>query len=113
MDNGIQLFKEPKIKPTNELIAKGLGLSYDSYINLIEKMKQESITLMNWRYYNDGKVWFSKGEYNWITSRGTNKVKPIFWTSIWKGFFRINFFFSENLEIIYYLYQLVIKPKIL
>lgn len=46
--------------------------------------------------YNDGKAWLSKGEYKWIIARGTNKVKPLFWLSIWEGFFKVSFFFFTN-----------------
>ncbi len=49
---------------------------------------------MDWRFYNDGKAWLSKGEYKWTTTRGTNKVKPLFWLSIWEGFFKISFNFK-------------------
>ena len=51
---------------------------------------------MDWRYYNDGKAWLTKGEYKWITARGTNKIKPIFWLSIWEGFFKTTLFFLER-----------------
>jgi len=53
---------------------------------------------MDWRYYNDGKAWLSKGEYKWTTARGTDKVKPIFWMSIWEGFFKTAFFFSTDVR---------------
>ena len=32
------------------------------------------------------------------TPRGANKVKPIFWLSVWEGFFRISFFFSTSVQ---------------
>ncbi len=89
-----QLLRDPKINPTQEIIAEGLGLTNITYIKFIERLKQININLMDWRYYNDGKAWLSKGEYKWVTNRGTNKVKPIFWLSIWNGFFKISFFFS-------------------
>jgi len=53
---------------------------------------------MDWRYYQDGKAWLSKGEYKWTTTRGTNKVKPIFWLSLWEGFFKVSFHFSEKVR---------------
>jgi len=91
-----QLLRNPDIKPTNQMIADGLGEVNKTYIKFIKELKEYSITLMDWRYYNDGKAWLSKGEYKWITLRGTNKVKPIFWLSIWEGFFKVSFFFSEK-----------------
>ena len=98
MKNSQQLLRDSNIIPTKELIENGLGTSYTTYIKFIEELKKYDISLMEWKYYNDGKSWLSKGEYKWTTPRGTNKVKPIFWLSIWKGFFKISFFFSNNIK---------------
>ena len=94
--NEQQLLRDPDILPTNEVIAEGLGAAYETYTKFIDELEQIGITLMDWRYYNDGKAWLSKGEYKWTTPRGANKVKPIFWLSIWEGFFKISFFFSAS-----------------
>ena len=91
-----QLLKNPDIKPTHQIIAQGLGLANSTYEKFIDELDKRSISLMDWRYYNDGKAWLSKGEYKWVTSRGTNKVKPIFWLSIWDSYFKVSFFFSEK-----------------
>ncbi len=91
-----QLFRDPEKKPTDEMIADALGKVNKTYTKFIKELKEYSISLMDWRYYNDGKAWLSKGEYKWITTRGTNKVKPIFWLSLWDGFFKVSFFFSEK-----------------
>jgi len=93
-----QLLRSPEIEPTGEIIGEGLGLAYETYVTFIEGLKHYGITLMDWRYYNDGKAWLSKGEYKWITARGTNKVKPIFWLSIWSGFFKVSFFFGFDIQ---------------
>ena len=53
---------------------------------------------MDWRVYNDGKARLSKGEDKWTTSRGSQKVKPIFWLSIWDGFFKVSFHFPEKMR---------------
>ena len=96
MSESIQLLREAAIIPTPEIIADGLGeTANQAYTAFIEKMQDADLSLMAWRYYNDGKAWLSKGEYKWVTKRGTNKVKPIFWLSIWEGFFRVAFFFSN------------------
>lgn len=91
-----QLLKDSEVKPTEEMIASGLGLANDVYIKFIDRLRHNNITLMEWRYYNDGKAWLSKGEYNYLTARGTSKVKPIFWLSIWDGFFKVSFNFSKK-----------------
>jgi len=96
---GKQLLCNPDIKPTNGLIAEGLGEAYLAYAKFIKELEEHfAISLMDWRFYNDGKAWLSKGEYKWITLRGANKVKPIFWLSIWEGFFKVSFFFSASLQ---------------
>jgi len=91
-----QLLRDSDVAPTSEIIANGLGITHKIYIWFLEELKRQDITLMEWRYYNDGKAWLSKGEYKWTTPRGANKVKPLFWLSIWSGFFRVSFFFSEK-----------------
>lgn len=93
---GQQLLRDPNVNPSNEIIADGLGVANNTYIKFIDVLEHNDITLMDWRYYNDGKAWLSKGEYKWTTTRGTNKVKPIFWLSIWEGFFKVSFFFNEK-----------------
>jgi len=89
-----QLLRNPEIVPTNQIIADCLDESYPTFVKLVEDLKLYGITLMDWRFYNDGKAWLSKGEHHWTTTRGTKKVKPIFWLSIWSGFFKLSFFFS-------------------
>lgn len=91
-----QLLRNANIKPTENIIADCLGATTEFYNKFLEVLKVYDISLMDWRYYNDGKAWLSKGEYRWTTTRGTNKVKPIFWISIWDGFFKISFNFSEK-----------------
>lgn len=96
MSNAQQLLRDPNIVPIAEVIADGLGTTNNVYIKFVEELKKQDISLMEWRYYNDGKAWLSKGEYKWTTTRGTNKVKPMFWLSIWDGFFKVSFFFNEK-----------------
>jgi hypothetical protein len=97
--DGKQLLRDSENKPTSEIIAEGLGNANQTYKKFIQELGEHyGITLMDWRYYNDGKAWLSKGEYHWKTVRGTNKVKPIFWLSIWEGFFKVSFFFSTDIQ---------------
>lgn len=98
MNNAQQLLRDANIEPTVGIIAEGLGATNTVYVKFIEELKEYNISLMDWRYYNDGKAWLSKGEYKWTTARGTNKVKPVFWLSIWEGFFKVSFFFSEKIR---------------
>ena len=89
-----QLLRNPNVVPTSEIISEGLGSVSGVYTKFIERLKQYDVSLMDWRFYNDGKAWLSKGEYKWTTKRGTNKVKPLFWVSIWDGFFKVSFNFK-------------------
>ncbi|MGE5456289.1 MAG: DUF3788 family protein [Ignavibacteriales bacterium] len=98
MNKAQQLLRDANIRPTAEIIADGLGRANNTYIKFVDGLKKDDILLMDWRYYKDGKAWLSKGEYKWTTARGTNKVKPIFWLSIWDGFFKISFFFSTGVR---------------
>ena len=94
--NEQQLLRDPDVRPTSEIIAEGLGAACKTYAKFIIELEHCDITLMDWRFYNDGKAWLSKGEYKWTTPRGANKVKPIFWLSIWSGFFKVSFFFGAD-----------------
>jgi len=93
-----QLLRNPDIEPTSGIIAEGLGEAYKAYAVFIKELGRYDITLMDWRFYNDGKAWLSKGEYKWTTPRGANKAKPIFWLSIWSGFFKVSFFFGSDIQ---------------
>lgn len=89
-----QLLRNPDVEPTAKVIAEGLDNANSVYTHFLEDLKEYGVSLMDWRFYNDGKAWLSKGEYKWITTRGTNKVKPLFWLSIWEGFFKVSFNFK-------------------
>lgn len=93
-----QLLRDPDIEPTSDIIAEGLSTAYKTYTKFIKELESYGITLMDWRFYNDGKAWLSKGEYRWTGVRGGQKVTPIFWLSIWEGFFKTSFFFGFDIK---------------
>lgn len=93
-----QLLRDFNVAPTAEIISAGLGAASNTYTKFIAELGRIGISLMDWRFYNDGKAWLTKGEHKWTTPRGANKVKPIFWMSIWQGFFKISFFFSAETQ---------------
>ena len=70
-------------------------MANSTYISFTEEVKKHDIQL-EWRYYNDGKSWFGKGLYKWITSRETPKEINTFWLSIWDGFFKIVIYIPEK-----------------
>ncbi|MDR0850431.1 MAG: DUF3788 domain-containing protein [Christensenellaceae bacterium] len=81
------ILNNPDIYPTNEVLAQTLGTSFDAYIEFTDRLPQLNIE-PEWRYYNDGKYWLSKGLY---------KNKTIFWLSIWEGgYFKITFYFNKK-----------------
>lgn len=105
MEGKKQLFRDKNVKPTEQLIAESLDEGYVIYQRFIETVENEGISLMDWRYYQDGKAWLSKGEYKWTTTRGTNKVKPIFWLSMWGASSKSPFTLARKSEHSYCLYQ--------
>lgn len=105
MDDKKQMLLDPGIKPTEEIIAEALGVTNAIYVQWIEQLKHRQVTLMEWRYYHDAKSWLSKGEYHWKSVRGKDRVTPNFWLSIWDGFFKVTFFFSEKT-----MYQILALP---
>lgn len=98
MKENEMLLRDAASKPTEKMIFEGLGDTSSVYREFIKQLEKQSITLMDWRFYNDGKAWLTKGEYKWTTSRGTKKVKPIFWLSIWEGFFKVSFNFKAEIR---------------
>lgn len=91
-----QLLRDASIKPTMDIVNDCLGAASKVYKKFLEEIKNYDILLMDWRYYHDAKAWLSKGEYHWKTSRGNNKIKPLFWLTIWNGYFKVSFNFLEK-----------------
>lgn len=81
-----QILKDPQIYPSNEIIKKSLTNNFDIYLKFIEKIEVLNLNI-EWRYYNDGKVWLGKI---------LNKKKNIGWLSIWNSGFKVSIFFTEK-----------------
>ncbi len=56
MEGKKQLFRDKDVKPTGQLIAESLGEEYAIYQRFVETLKNEGISLMDWRYYQDESV---------------------------------------------------------
>ncbi len=96
MNEPNMLMRDPLAEPEAGMIAGGLGeRAYALYLDFLAKIDAEGISLLPWKFFNDGKVWLAKGEYRWVSPRGANKAKPIFWLSIWKGYFEVSFHFAH------------------
>lgn len=92
-----QLLRDESIKPTDTIIANGLGAANNSYLQFIKELKKHDIEI-DWRYYNDGKSWLGKALYKWTTTRGTKKEITVFWLSIWNGFFKVSMYIPERVR---------------
>jgi len=82
------LLNDPGIEPSADIIEAALGSSYSTYAELITIVSGEKYGIEpQWNYYKDGKAWLCKAVF---------KKKTIFWLSVWDGFFKITFYFTEK-----------------
>ena len=80
--------KDPDVIPVNEVLQPVLGETFPVYKNLIEIITSENFGLEpQWNYYNDGKAWLCKVVF---------KKKTVFWLSVWNGYFKVAFYFTEK-----------------
>lgn len=81
--------RNPEIYPSNEVLEGTLGKPlYKVLESFITTITNEEYGLtVEWRFYNDGKAWLCKVVY---------KKKTILWLSVWKGFFKTSFYFTEK-----------------
>ncbi len=87
-DSETLLLRDEEVVPTNSVLEKATGkFLYAVYSELIEAVTEEHGIEIQWRYYNDGKAWLCKAVY---------KKKTVFWLSIWEGFIRTSFFFTDK-----------------
>lgn len=90
-----QLLRNPDIQPTNDVVAKALGEANNVYMKFVNELASHDVQL-EWRYYNDGKVWLAKGLYKWTGVRGGQNESTVFWLSIWEGFFKVTIYVPEK-----------------
>lgn len=84
----VQALKDPLVKPTDKVMASALGRSYEAFSAFMQVISGDEYALVpGWRYYNDGKAWLCKVMYG---------SKTILWLSVWQGFFKVSFFFTER-----------------
>lgn len=83
-----QLLRDSDTFPSDEVIEKALGKSYPAYKEFIATVTSPAYGLNpEWNYYKDGKAWLCKVVY---------KKKTVCWLSVWDGFFKVSFFFTEK-----------------
>lgn len=83
------LLRDPSIYPSDEVLEKVLG---DTVYKVLKSFtgtitNEEYALTTEWRFYNDGKLWLCKTQY---------KKKTILWLSVWEGFFKLSFYFTEK-----------------
>ncbi|MDR0431424.1 MAG: DUF3788 domain-containing protein [Tannerellaceae bacterium] len=83
------LLRTPDIYPSNEVLKATLGETiYPVLESFLTTITNEEYALTpEWRFYNDGKAWLCKVVY---------KKKTILWLSVWEGFFKTSFYFTEK-----------------
>jgi len=87
-DNRIMLLRDSEIEPTDKVLENLLGNQlYPLYQEILNITANELDLEHEWRYYNDGKSWLFKA---------VNKKRTIFWLSVWEGFVKTSFFFTEK-----------------
>lgn len=80
--------KNKEIHPTDEVIKQILGdITFTAYSKVFEICSKQLNLTFEWRYYNDGKAWLCKI---------TLKKKTIAWLSVWDGFIKVSFYFTEK-----------------
>ena len=83
------LLKDPDVLPSEDVLKNALGNNihevFELFINTITSADYE--LTYEWRYYNDGKSWFCKISH---------KKKTVLWLSVWEGYFKIAFYFTEK-----------------
>ena len=79
---------DPKIFPTDEIIAGTLGKASAHWQKFFEELHTEHPELATeWRYFNDGKAWLMKI---------TRKKKTVVWLGVYAGYFRISSYLTEK-----------------
>ena len=82
------LLNDQEQYPDEKVLETVLKTSYPAYQTLLTKITGEAYGLIpQWRYYRDGGAWLCKV---------ASKKKTIFWLSVWDGFFKTTFYFTEK-----------------
>lgn len=82
------LLRDPEQFPSDKVLKDALG---DRVYGVLEAFlavitNEEYGLTVEWRFYNDGKAWLGKVVHK----------KTVFWLSVWEGFFKTSFYFTEK-----------------
>lgn len=82
------LLRNAEIYPSDAVLKDALGEVYGVLDSFLKTITDDEYGLtIEWRYYNDGKAWLGKVQH---------KKKTILWLSVWEGFFKVSFYFTEK-----------------
>ncbi|WP_298649458.1 DUF3788 family protein [uncultured Proteiniphilum sp.] len=81
------LLRDPEMFPSDKVLKNALGDTVYSVLGSFFGMITSEDLTIEWRFYNDGKAWLGKV---------VHKKKTILWLSVWKGFFKVSFYFTEK-----------------
>ena len=82
------LLNDPDTFPDEAILKNVLQTSFPVYADFIKKVTGEPFELSpQWRFYKDGGAWLCKVIF---------KKKTVFWLSIWEGYFKTTFYFTER-----------------
>jgi len=83
-----QLLRDPEVFPSKEVLENALGNTYPVFESFMDSITNSEYGLIpEWNYYKDGKAWLCKVCF---------KKKTVFWLSVWEGYFKTGFFFTEK-----------------
>ncbi len=88
----MQMLREESASLSPALIEAALGPAHAVYRAFRE---QTNDLVHDWRYYKDGAAWLCKISLEKHT-RTKIALKTVAWVSIWSGFFKIGFYFTER-----------------
>jgi len=94
MHEKLQL-RDQVIIPTNTQLEQVLGESFAAYEAFLDALPGLEIN-HEWHWYTPSKVWVGRGQHKWVTPRGTNKEKTLYWLYVFEGWFNVSVWFKEK-----------------
>ena len=87
-DKETPLLKEEALFPEEKVLSDAMLDVYPVFRKLMSAVVSQKYGLTpQWNYYTDGKAWLCKL---------VHKKKTIAWLSVWRGHFRLSFYFTEK-----------------
>jgi len=82
------LLTDPDVEPTDTVLEKEAAGIFPLLKNFLDAINSAEYKLSpEWRFYKDGKAWLCKI---------CQKKKTVAWLSLWPGFFKLGFYFTDT-----------------